>query len=240
MREVVLDCETTGLEPGSDRIVEIGLVEVVDLIPTGRHFHTYINPLMKVSPGALKVHGLTDVFLKKQKTLDQVSGYIVDFLKRDPIVAHNAPFDMGFLQAAMRALDMPPLPNQVVDTLALSRTVKSGGKHTLDIMCKHFGVDLSRRTRSGKHGALIDAQILADLYIHLRGGKQFGMDLFGGGKRSTAESAPIERPIRSFAGPTERELAAHGAFIDTIPHAVWRQYMPIPAEDMEVRYLLAG
>jgi DNA polymerase-3 subunit epsilon len=222
MREVVLDTETTGLNPKEDRLIEIGCVELVNYIPTGRSFHTYINPMRKVNPGAVKVHGLTDSFLEDKPLFHEVASEFIEFIGFDPIVAHNADFDVAFLNEALDLCFLPPLPNQVVNTLALARQVKKGGLHNLDALCKHYGIDTAKRT---KHGALIDSEILAEVYLHLRGGRQFGLGLPAAEKKAADCVAPEYPPRPHISKITDAERDAHAAFIAELKNSVWSTYL---------------
>ena len=224
-REVVLDVETTGLEAGTDKIIEIGCVEIVDLIPTGETFHVYINPQMKVSAGAFRVHGLSDAFLSNKPTFRTIVPKLRAFLADSPLVIHNAPFDTGFLNAELTVLGYPKLKNPIVDTLELSRQVKSGGKHTLDSLCRHFGVN--KLANRKKHGALLDAQLLAEVYLGLRGGLQTAFDLPVEQIEEEVTQAVAVFPERDFDGPTLDEYVAHLLFVRTLPKPVWSDYMDV-------------
>lgn len=219
MRVVILDTETTGLDPSKDRIVEIGCVELIDLRRRGQ-WHTYINPQMKVSDDAVRVHGLDNAFLARQPLFQEKVDEMLAFIGDSPIAAHNAGFDVGFLAAELRRLGRPPLPNQVIDTLALAKRKFPGGKHTLDALCRRFRIDLSRRTL---HGALLDAQLLADVYVELEGGRQFGFDLVVEKTRPQAERR--YRPPRPHA-PTPEVLAAHAEFLKKLTDPIWLQDEP--------------
>lgn len=231
LREVVWDVETTGLSFSEDRVVEIGAVELIDLVPTGKTFHAYINPQMRMPMEAQKIHGLTTEFLKTKPTFTRVVHRFLRFIGDAPLVAHNADFDMGMLNAELRRLDMPPLDNPVVNTLKLAREVKKGGLHNLDALCRHFGIDNSKRD---KHGALLDSEILAKVYMELRGGRQFGMELV-----TEKVSRPIEfetaaqrpRPLPSRL--TEDAIKAHQAFVETLGNtSLWARYMAEPIEEI--------
>jgi DNA polymerase-3 subunit epsilon len=229
MREIVLDTETTGTDPGAgDRIVEIGCVELVNHVPTGRHFHRYLNPERAMSAGALAVHGLSDAFLADKPVFAAIADALLDFVGDGRLVIHNAGFDVAFLNAEFARLGYPALAlDQVIDTLALARRKHPGASNSLDALCGRYGIDNSRRT---KHGALLDAEILAEVYIELIGGKQAGLDLV------VAPSAPAgrvafaaarePRPRITLSRLTDAERAAHAAFIETLgPDALWRSYL---------------
>src|SRR5690606_30758717 len=174
--EVVLDTETTGLNPMlGDRIVEIGCIELVNHVPTGRFFHRFCNPQRPMPAEAAAVHGLTDAFLADQPLFAEVVDELLDFLKDSPLVIHNAAFDIAFLNAELARLGLPQVPmERAVDTLALARSRFPGAQASLDALCRRFGIDNSART---KHGALLDAELLADVYLELVGGRQPEMAL---------------------------------------------------------------
>jgi DNA polymerase-3 subunit epsilon len=226
LREIVLDTETTGTDPGAgDRIIEIGCVELLSHIPTGRSFHRYLNPQRSVSAGALAVHGLSDAFLADKPPFAAIVDEFVDFLGDGRLVIHNAAFDIGFLNAEFGRTGHAPIAlNQVIDTLSLARRKHPGASNSLDALCARYGIDNSKRT---KHGALLDAEILAEVYIELIGGKQADLDL------TTRPQAPIARPISTAAPPritisrlTDLEREVHRAFVATLgDEALWRDYL---------------
>lgn len=223
MREIVFDTETTGLDKKKDRVIEVGCVELVDLVPTGEKLHLYINPQYPVSKEAFAVHGLSNAFLRGKPIFSRVADSILDFFGDDRLVAHNAPFDIGFLNAELGRLDIPPLRNEVVDTLALSKQLRPGARHTLDALCSAFNVDRSHRTL---HGALLDSELLAEVYVELCGGRQFHMGLQERPpelKIERRDIRPRRKPLKSRL--SDEELQAHLAFIDSLgDKAVWRQY----------------
>ena len=220
MREIVWDTETTGIMPGDGhRIVEIGAIELHGRIPTGRSFHTYIDPCRMMPKDAEGVHGLSTAFLTGQPVFEAVIDDFLAFIEDAPLVAHNAAFDMEFLNWELRRARMPVIPaHRAVCTLELSRKKHPGAKHTLDALCNRYGIDLSARS---KHGALIDAELLARVYIELVGGRQIGFDL-------ATEAAPVAeaavarafRPARTHAASPD-ELARHAAFIAGLTNPVW-------------------
>ncbi|HEX8261425.1 MAG TPA: DNA polymerase III subunit epsilon [Allosphingosinicella sp.] len=232
MREIVFDTETTGLSPlAGDRIVEIGCVELVNRVETGRTFHAYFNPDRPMPSGAEAVHGLTDVFLAdKPRFHDRVED-LLEFLGDCPLVAHNAGFDFGFLNHELNNCGRPLIClTRMVDTLQLARSRHPGAKHSLDALCTRFGVDRSLRV---KHGALIDAQLLAQCYVELTGGRQIGLTLTDIVAEPIERDAPagpdrsrdvlIEiRPPRAHA-PTEEELQAHALFLTTLANPIWHR-----------------
>jgi DNA polymerase-3 subunit epsilon len=218
MREIVLDTETTGLDPfDGHRIVEIGAVELFNHMPTGRHFHEYIDPERPMPEEAFAVHGLEDDFLRGKPLFAAVSGAFVEFIGDAKLVIHNAEFDMRFLNAEFGRLKLPELPMaRAVDTVALARRRFPGSPASLDALCRRFGIDNSARTL---HGALLDAEILAEVYLELIGGRQPGL-LLGGGQRDGAGAEAAQQEWRP--GPRPRPLArrvsaeeaeAHAAFV---------------------------
>jgi DNA polymerase-3 subunit epsilon len=228
MREIVFDTETTGLSPlAGDRIVEIGCVELVNRVETGRHFHAYFNPDRPMPSGAEAVHGLSDTFLADKPRFHEVAEDLVDFLGDCPLVAHNASFDFGFLNHELNNCGRPLVClSRMVDTLQIARARHPGAKHSLDALCTRFGVDRSLRI---KHGALIDAQLLAQCYVELTGGRQigFGLDQIVaepiGAEFAEADPSRITieiRPPRPHA-PSAEELAAHAEFLATLNDPIW-------------------
>jgi len=236
LREIVMDTETTGLDASNgDRLIEIGCVEIVNRIPTGREFHRYLNPERDVHRDAVAVHGLTLEFLKGKPLFRDIAEEFLDFIADAPLVAHNATFDIGFLNAELKRLSRPPLGgDRVVDTLALARRRHPAGPNTLDALCKRYGIDNSKRT---KHGALMDSLLLAGVYVELLGERQATLGLGGQGRTETAvqlratraRSRPQPLPPRL---PAEGE-AAHREFVKSLgPKALWLRFMrpdPLPA-----------
>lgn len=176
MREIVFDTETTGLENKFDRVIEIGGVELLNHFPTGRTFHVYINPGdRKVHPDALAVHGITDAFLQDKPSFADIVSELQEFFDGAKWVAHNANFDMGFINAEFERLGLPPIsPDLVIDTLSLARRKHPMGPNSLDALCRRYGIDNSHRT---KHGALLDSELLAEVYIEMLGGRQAALGL---------------------------------------------------------------
>lgn len=176
MREIIFDTETTGLESKVDRVIEIGGIELVDHFPTGRTFHKYISPGdRKVHPDALAVHGLTDEFLKDKPSFAEIAGELQEFFHDAKWVAHNANFDIGFINAEFERLGVAPVvPEQVIDTLSMARRKHPMGPNSLDALCRRYGIDNSHRT---KHGALLDSELLAEVYIEMIGGRQTALGL---------------------------------------------------------------
>jgi DNA polymerase-3 subunit epsilon len=221
MREIVFDTETTGLDPAQGhRMVEFGAIELVGRVPTGRHWHGYFNPGRDMPPEAERVHGLTADFLGRHPRFEDSVEGLLAFLDGAMLVAHNAMFDWRFLNAELSACGRPPIAvERIIDTLELSRRRFPGAKHSLDALCQRLGVDLSRRV---KHGALLDAELLAQCYVELSGGRQIGFVLDVPAAPAVAAVAPRVRPGRSFAVP-EAELAAHAAFVDGMTNPVWKR-----------------
>jgi DNA polymerase-3 subunit epsilon len=231
MREIVFDTETTGLSPlAGDRVVEIGCVELWNRVETGRNFHAYFNPERPMPSGAEAVHGLTDAFLADKPRFRDLAGDLLEFLGDCPLVAHNASFDFGFLNHELNNCGHPLVClTRMVCTLQLARSKHPGAKHSLDALCSRFGVDRSLRV---KHGALIDAQLLAQCYVELTGGRQIGLTLtdIAAGRIEEAAETRIEsdmilvevRPPRAHS-PTEEELQAHAAFLSTLTDPIWHR-----------------
>lgn len=225
MREIVLDTETTGFKYEiDDRVVEIGCIELVNHIPTGRHFHVYINPERPMPEDAFKVHGLSDEFLAAKPVFAAVAQGFIDFIGDDPLVIHNAAFDLGFLNAELARLQGYPhlAMERAIDTVRLARQKFPGAQASLDALCKRFNIDNSART---KHGALLDAELLAEVYLELIGGRQQGLGLAGldaDGQSIVALQAPRgpARPSRAHA-PSEAEQAAHAAFVAKLKDPLW-------------------
>ena len=237
MREIVLDTETTGLDPAKGhRVVEIGAIEILNAIPTGQVFHVYLDPERDMPEEAFRVHGLSGEFLSGKPVFAAVLDDLLNFLGEDRVVAHNAEFDMRFLNAEFALLGAPPIaPARVVDTLALARRKFPGASNSLDALCARFGIDASRRVR---HGALLDAEILADVYAELSGGRQaalaFGAAQGGRAALGVAGELMRERPRPLAPRLTPQELAAHEAFVETLgDKALWRRYLAPPAAAAE-------
>jgi DNA polymerase-3 subunit epsilon len=228
LREIVFDTETTGLNAtGGDRLIELGCVEIVNRIPTGREFHRYLNPERDIHPDAVAVHGLTVDFLKDKPLFKDVADEFLDFIGDAPLVAHNATFDLGFVNAELGRVPRPLLmADRLVDTLALARRRHPAGPNTLDALCKRYGIDLSQRT---KHGALLDSLLLAGVYVELLGERQAMLGFNGQGSAATAFRArgAKARPRPAPLAPrlSEEAEAAHRAFVQTLgADAVWLRY----------------
>lgn len=224
MREIVFDTETTGFNfAGGDRLVEIGCVELVNRVETGRTFHAYYHPERDMPADAERVHGLSATFLSKFPVFSAGVAALIEFLGDAPLIAHNATFDMGFLNGELGRCGAPPVcMTRMIDTLAIARTRHPGAKHTLDALCTRYGIDRSHRV---VHGALLDAQLLAQVYVELMGGRQIGLGLVSEIAAapitvSTAGRVATPRPPRVFVA-SEGELAAHAAFMAGIKDPLW-------------------
>src|SRR6476620_3263595 len=230
MREIVLDVETTGLEPiQGHRIVELGCIELLNRIPTGSTFHAYLNPDRDMPAEAFAVHGLSTEFLKQHKRFIEVADEFLAFIGDAPLVIHNAGFDHGFLCAELKRVERALIArDRLVDTLMLARRKLAAGPYNLDALCKHYGIDNSRRT---KHGALLDAEILAEVYLELIGARQAQLILV---ETDTAPSrldvgaiAVRVRPLPLPSRLTLDEREAHVTFVATLGEsAIWREYLP--------------
>lgn len=220
MREIVLDTETTGLNPnGDDRVVEIGCVELINLVPTGRTFQRYINPERQMPDGAAAVHGLTDEFLADKPVFAEVAESFLQFIDDAPLVIHNASFDMGFLNAELARLGRPLLETgRAIDTVQMARKKFFGAPASLDALCKRFGIDLADRQL---HGALKDAHLLATVYLELRGGRQPALSL-ATEKRGVSALEARPRTPRHIE-PSAEEEAAHAALVDRLNDPLWRR-----------------
>jgi DNA polymerase-3 subunit epsilon len=222
MREIVVDTETTGLDPqGGHRIVEVACLELTHHVPTGRKFHRYVNPERDMPAEALAVHGLTEEFLARHSRFTDIADELMEFIGEDRLVIHNAEFDLAFLNAELRRIGRPLLASPFVDTLAVARSRFPGAPASLDALCRRFAIDLSGREL---HGAGLDCRLLADVYIELLGGRQPALEFLVGGRPAlalpTARAALEVRPARSHA-PAAAELAAHQAMLATLKNPLW-------------------
>lgn len=229
MREIVFDTETTGLDPrGGDRLVEIGCIELVNRVPTGEVYHAYFNPDRTMPAEAEAVHGLSDAFLADKPRFAEKVGELLDFLGDSPLVAHNAGFDFGFLNSELGQCGREAVcHSRMVDTVAIARRRHPGAKLSLDALCSRYGIDRSHRT---KHGALLDAELLTQLYVELTGGRQIGLELAaepvlagdaGGGAKFGIKAPPRPvRPPRPHAASAD-EIARHAAFIAKLTDPIW-------------------
>ena len=231
MREIVFDTETTGLNPaGGDRMVEIGCIEILNRVETGHHFHAYFYPERDMPFEAELVHGLTSTFLSDKPLFAEKAEELLEFLADSPLVAHNAGFDFGFLNYELERCGRAPVSmSRMRDTLQLARTRHPGAKHSLDALCMRFGIDRSQRI---KHGALLDAQLLAQVYVELTGGRQIGLGLVADtASVSVPQSAkPVTvrelRPARPHAAAAE-ELERHRAFIAKLVNPLWARFASV-------------
>lgn len=225
MREIVFDTETTGLDPRSgDRLVEIGCIEMINRMPSGRTFHAYFNPQRAMPAEAEAIHGLSDVFLADKPLFADRVADLLEFIGESPLVAHNAGFDFGFLNSELEVCGHAHVcVSRMVDTIALARVRHPGAKLSLDALCTRYGIDRSHRT---KHGALLDAELLAQVYVELTGGRQIGLELAHEAAGVAADTAvPIIRkrefrPARPHRA-SEAELLAHAAFLKSLDSPVW-------------------
>jgi DNA polymerase-3 subunit epsilon len=228
MREVIFDTETTGFDPASgDRMVEIGCIELMNRVPTGRTFHAYYHPERDMPAAAFAVHGLSTDFLAKHPVFAKGARELLEFLEDSPLVAHNARFDFGFLNHELRLCGHPEVAmDRMIDTVAIARQLHPGAKHSLDALCSRYGIDRSHRI---KHGALLDAELLAQLYIELTGGRQIGLGLAQEEGieivRAELTAGAVVRPVRParvFAA-SAAELERHAAFVATLKEPLWLQ-----------------
>jgi len=230
MREIVFDTETTGFKfTDGDRLVEIGCVELVNRVETGRTFHAYYCPDRDMPADAERIHGLSTAFLSDKPRFTEGVAALLDFIGDAPLIAHNATFDFGFLNGELEALGHPPVcqRTRMVDTLAIARQKHPGAKHTLDALCSRFGIDRSHRVL---HGALLDAQLLSQVYVELMGGRQIGLGLTlepvaQAAAPIVATAAPVTRPARVFRA-SEGELALHKSFMSRIADPIWGADLP--------------
>lgn len=229
MREIILDTETTGLDPAAgDRIVEIGAVELLNHLPTGRTFHVYINPERDMPKEAEAVHGLSTAFLSDKPVFAAIAEAFLEFISDATLVIHNASFDVGFLNAELGFLGHAAiLPERVVDTLHIARQKHPGSANSLDALCRRYGIDNSKRT---KHGALLDSELLAEVYLELIGGRQRALVLETQvtKKAATVVAArvDIQRSVPLAPRLSAEEREAHAAFVDALgEHALWKQQL---------------
>ncbi len=223
MREIVFDTETTGFSfSDGDRMVEIGCLEMINRVETGRTFHAYFHPERPMPPEAQRVHGLSDAFLADKPLFVQQVDDLLDFIADSPLVAHNASFDFGFLNGELQRCGRGTVGlHRMVDTVAMARMRHPGAKHSLDALCGRFGIDRSHRTL---HGALLDAQLLAQVYVELTGGRQIGLGLVSEAAIDLTPALPsvpaIVRPARVFA-LSDSDLARHTSFMKTVVNPLW-------------------
>ena len=231
MREIVLDTETTGLDAlRGDRLVEVGCVEIFNRMPTGQTFHRHINPQRSVNPEAVAVHGLTDEFLADKPLFAEVVDEFLAFIGDAPLVIHNASFDIGFINAELDRLKMSPIPRErMVDTLLLARRKHPGVSNRLDDLCSRYSIDNSHRT---KHGALLDAELLAEVYVDLIGARQSSLILATDAREirvtGTTDAPRRQRQIPLAPRLTEADREAHRAFVATLADKpIWNDFLPV-------------
>ena len=218
MREIVLDTETTGLDPSEGhRIVEIACIELVHYVPTGRKFHRYVNPERSMPEDALAVHGITPAFLARQPLFGAIADELLAFIGSDRLVIHNAEFDLAFLNGELVRLQRAPIESAFIDTLGLARVRFPGAPASLDALCRRFGIDLSIRVH---HGAQIDCELLAAVYLELLGGRQPVLD-FAAPAEEVIIAERVQRTPRPHA-PSAEELIAHQVMLQTITDPIWR------------------
>ncbi|KLI64736.1 DNA polymerase III subunit epsilon [Aurantiacibacter marinus] len=226
MREIIFDTETTGLDPATgDRMVEIGCIEMVNRVVTGENFHAYYNPERDMPAEAERVHGLSATFLSDKPLFRDSVTELLAFLGDSPLVAHNAQFDFGFLNSELAACGLASIgDDRMVDTLAIARRRHPGAKHSLDALCSRYGVDRSHRVL---HGALLDAELLAQVYVELTGGRQIGLQLaVDNSGENTVETAVFRPKTGEYRAPrahaaSAEELARHAAFLETLDSPLW-------------------
>jgi DNA polymerase-3 subunit epsilon len=223
-REIAFDTETTGLDPrAGHRLVEIGCVELIHGMPSGKSWHSYLNPERDMPEEAFAVHGLSVDFLQDKPLFADVAEGFLEFLGDARLVIHNAAFDLGFVNAELDKIGRPALGNAFVDTVSVARRKFPGQRNSLDALCERFGINNAHRT---KHGALLDAELLAEVYIELNGGRQRGLDLAAAAKAVAAQAsdgataAGAARAARAHA-PSSAELAAHEAFLKKLSDPLW-------------------
>lgn len=230
MREIVLDTETTGLKPEEGhRIIEIGALEMINHVPTGKTLHLYINPERPIEPDAVAIHGITDERVANEPLFADIADQFMEFIGSSQMVIHNARFDMGFINAELKRLGREELPmERAIDTLDMARRRFPGGQASLDALCRKFNIDNSHREL---HGAMIDTDLLADVYIELLGGRQPGLSLAGpeaskASPEQAIEAAPTEKTRREPRphAPLEAEQEAHRSFIETLKDPLWKEW----------------
>lgn len=230
MREIVLDTETTGMDPArGDKMVEIGCVELFNHVPTGQTWHHYIDPEREIDPGAIAVHGITNEMVKGKPTFGELAGSFLDFIGDSTLIIHNAEFDLKFLNAELKPYGFGPvqLKNNIIDTLLVARKKFPGSPASLDALCRRFNIDLSERDM---HGALLDSELLARVYLELLGGRQHGLGFAGGAQVEDHTTGPVvvsrnQKPLRPARPRRENaaELAQHAAMVETLKNPLWNE-----------------
>lgn len=227
-REIVLDTETTGLDAkGGDRLIELGCIEIVNRIPTGSEYHAFICPEdREVHPDAFNIHGISTEFLRDKPVFAAIADDMLAFIGDAPLVIHNAPFDIGFINMELGRAGREPIPRErLVDTLEIARRKHPAGPNSLDALCKRYGIDNSKRT---KHGALMDSLLLSRVYVELLGQRQTSLELNARGAKATSATAAraiaTARPAALAPRLTEEDIAAHQAFVETLgERALWKR-----------------
>jgi len=232
MREIILDTETTGLTPEEGhRIVEIGALEIINRMPTGKSFHTYINPERNMPEEAFKIHGISEYFLKDKPVFKEIAKDFLEFIGDGDLVIHNAPFDMKFINAELQWLERKPISlDKVIDTLQMARKKFPGAKNSLDALCKRFGISLAQRTF---HGALLDAELLLDVYLDLKGCRQLGLGLKDKKitvskdaykKKDLIDNKKLKLGAWSVISPTKEETMKHEEMLEFLPGDLWSKH----------------
>ena len=224
MREIILDTETTGLsfEQG-DRIIEVGCVELHNHVPTGKTLQFFCNVQKKISEEASKIHGITNEFLSSHPTFRENANNLINFVKKDTLVIHNASFDMGFINNELKITGLPKLENKIIDTVSLARKKLNTRIANLDYLCRKFDIDLSARKL---HGALLDSHLLAEVYLELNGGKQISMDLYNSDKKTNSKKTIETKRSHKFIKiqPNEEELLLHKLNLKQIKNPLWEKF----------------
>tara|TARA_Y100001936_G_scaffold247949_1_gene294853 strand:+ start:1408 stop:2088 length:681 start_codon:yes stop_codon:yes gene_type:complete len=224
MREIVIDTETTGLSHKSgDRIIEVGCVELINHVATNKSLQFYCKVDKEISESAQKITGITNKFLKDKKSFAEHCDALLEFIENDPLIIHNADFDVGFINNELSLIGRPPLTNPVVDTVSLARSTLNTRVANLDYLCRRFKVDLSERDL---HGALLDSQLLAEVYLELRGGKQFSMNLSKKDSLKTDRTTTKETNKKNIIKfqPLEEDVASHKKMVNEIKDSIWKKY----------------
>ena len=224
MREIILDTETTGLsfEQG-DRIIEVGCVELYNHVPTGKTLQFFCNVQKKISEDASKIHGITNEFLSPHPTFRENADNLINFVKKDTLVIHNASFDLGFINNELKIIGLPELKNKIIDTVSLARKKLNTRIANLDYLCRRFEIDLSERKL---HGALLDSHLLAEVYLELNGGKQISMELYNADQKTKKQETTETKISHKFIKiqPNEEELLQHRLNIKQIKNPLWQKF----------------
>jgi len=224
MREIVLDTETTGLNHAfGDRIIEIGCVELINHVATNNTLQFYCKVDKKISEEASKITGITNEFLEKEKTFEEQHEKLINFIKNDPLVMHNAKFDLGFINNELMLLGKEKITNEIIDTVTLARKVLNTRIANLDFLCRHFNIDLSKRSL---HGALLDSRLLAEVYLELKGGKQISMDLRTVEKNKNQKNNKNKHEANKTKSinPNDEDTASHKKMLEKIKEPIWKRF----------------